>query len=441
MDCNRVICLVSAFALCLISHRVCSGPVYAHDIVGKSGVVRKSVAATSLPPYNVTPVWPVLLKNGDMESGAAIPTRWNIKSVSAGKLILSRDTTLFHSGNASLKLESDGGTAQGQAAQLVDAEAGAKVVVSGWVRSSWKIKAVVSIQPFDLEWNPIGIIPVGSVKNDSDWTPFRKEITMPPRTKRFSVTLQLEGEGAAYLDDVTLEGVTPMDRSIIPPPDLQDPTQPFNGYFTEYPLSWLNLHKMYRERAKKNPGAPLIFLGDSITQGWETGGKEQWDKYFAPLGALNFGIGSDKTCQILWRIRHGALDELSPRLVILAVGVNNLWRGDFASANITDGVIACIQAIRKKCPASRILVIGIFPTAASPDNPFRARIREINGLLARRYDGTTIQSVRFVDFGEKFLLPDGAISRELLPDALHPNAKGYEIYASNLAPVVREMMP
>ena len=381
---------------------------------------------------------PLVLRNGDMEAGGDKPDAWDAAWTGRGTIKVTRDAAVFHNGKASLKVASEGGEALGQAGQVIDAEAGAKFTVAGWVRSQGKIKVNVAIQPLDVKWTPITFTQVQYVQNDTGWTNFRKEITLPAKSARFNIAVLIEGDGSANLDDVTIEGSTPADPDAVPPPDTQDPTLGFHGYFPDYPSAWLNFHKLYVEQAKKTPNAPTVFLGDSITQGWSGAGKAQWEMNFASLGAVNFGIGGDKTSQILWRIQKGTLDGMTPKLIVLAIGVNNLWRGDFDDTKVEEGIKACVAAIREKCPLAKVLVIGILPTGEKPENPLRVRVKAINALSAKLADG---KMIRFADFGDKFLSPDGTISKAIMPDYLHPNDKGYIIYADNLTPLVKAMLP
>src|SRR5262245_52518639 len=60
-----------------------------------------------------------------------------------------------------------------------------------------------------------------------------------------------------------------------------------------------NRHKTFVEIAR---GAPIevLFVGDSITDGWRNAGQPVWDQHFAPLKPANFGIGGDTTQGVLW---------------------------------------------------------------------------------------------------------------------------------------------
>ena len=197
---------------------------------------------------------------------------------------------------------------------------------------------------------------------------------------------------------------------------------------------WVVRHDGFVEIAKKGD-VDLLFLGDSITDGWRGRGKEVWEKNYAPLKAANFGIGGDRTEHVLWRLEHGELDGIKPKLAVLMIGTNNL-RGN-TDEEIAEGNKAILDAIHKLSPDTKVLLLGIFPRSEKADNPFRARIKHINSLISKFADGKT---VKYLDIGDKFLEPDGTLPKSIMPDSLHPNAKGYEIWAEAIEPSVREMM-
>lgn len=185
-------------------------------------------------------------------------------------------------------------------------------------------------------------------------------------------------------------------------------------------------------------GFDVVFIGDSITQGWtEEVGRPTWDREFAPLKSLNLGIGGDRTNQLLWRIDDGGLTGLDPKLVVLNIGVNNFWTGDHSPDAIADGVSAVVARIRKALPKATVLNIGILPTQATPDNELRKKAAAINAILAKRADGET---VRYLDVSSAFVGADGTLPASLMPDMLHPNAAGYAAYGAALGPVVRKLL-
>ena len=187
-------------------------------------------------------------------------------------------------------------------------------------------------------------------------------------------------------------------------------------------------HNVDRVKGKR---VDLIFDGDSITDFWESKGKEVWEKNYAKLNVADFGISADRTEHLLWRLDHGQVDGLHPKLVVLLIGTNNLSQN--TDPQTTEGVTAVVRDYQKRLPDAVILLQGIFPRGEKPTDPLRQRIKTINGNLARLGDGN---KVIYLDFGDKFLEPDGSISKDIMPDSLHPSARGYEIWADAIRPQI-----
>lgn len=192
--------------------------------------------------------------------------------------------------------------------------------------------------------------------------------------------------------------------------------------------NWVKRHEGFVEMAKK--GGDVLFLGDSITDGWRGKGQAIWEKNYAPLNAINFGIGGDRTEHVLWRMQNGELEGLKPKAVVLMIGTNNTGNnrdGTPKNTNeeIAEGVTKIVQGLRTKLPGAKILLLAIFPRGEK-ETPIRARLKEINAKLAKLDDG---KMIKYLDIGDKFLEADGTLSRDIMPDLLHPNDKGYQIWA------------
>lgn len=196
---------------------------------------------------------------------------------------------------------------------------------------------------------------------------------------------------------------------------------------------WVQRHEGFVEDAKKG-GVELLFLGDSITDFWRNRGSNVWNTYYAPRHAANFGISGDRTEHLLWRITHGELDGIKPKVVVLMIGTNNTGkeRNSEKTRNTTpeviEGVTAVVKELRLKLPGSKILLLAIFPRGEVND-PQRAQIKEINEVIAKLADG---KMITFLDIGPKFLQPDGTLPKDVMPDLLHPSSKGYQIWAESM---------
>jgi lysophospholipase L1-like esterase len=206
------------------------------------------------------------------------------------------------------------------------------------------------------------------------------------------------------------------------------------------PTNWVARHEGFLAEAKQGK-FDLVFVGDSITDGWRKGGRQVWDKYYGPRHALNLGIGGDRTEHVLWRIQQGELDGLKPKAVVLMIGTNNTGKEKDGSprnstAEVIEGVTAVVKSIRAKLPQSKVLLLAVFPRG-TVDAPQRAQIKEINAAIAKLADGKMIQCL---DIGKVFLADDGSIPKTIMPDLLHPNAKGYQLWADAMEPTLAKMM-
>jgi lysophospholipase L1-like esterase len=195
--------------------------------------------------------------------------------------------------------------------------------------------------------------------------------------------------------------------------------------------AWLEVHNSLVSLAKQGD-VDLLFLGDSITQGWHENGT--WQRFYAPRKAANFGIGGDRTEHVLWRIQNGELSGIEPKLTVLLVGTNNL--SDNTPDEIAQGISAIIGEIRHRLPRTKVLLLGIFPRGRRPD-AVRDRIKSVNQKIAKFDDGSR---VRFLDIGPAFLSDEGTITREIMPDYLHLTRHGYRIWADAMEPILWSML-
>ncbi|MCE5185430.1 MAG: GDSL-type esterase/lipase family protein [Planctomycetaceae bacterium] len=198
---------------------------------------------------------------------------------------------------------------------------------------------------------------------------------------------------------------------------------------------WVDRHqKVLSEVAAGN--VDLIYIGDSITHGFDKAGKAVWEQYYAPRHAVNMGFSGDRTQHVLWRLQNGEIDGIHPKLAILMIGTNNSNKDDNTAEEIADGIKAIVEQLRTKLPQTKILVLAIFPRGEKP-SPQREKNAAASELVSKIADG---KKVFYLDINDKFLLPDGTLPREIMPDFLHPNAKGYEIWAEAIEPTVKKLM-
>jgi beta-glucosidase len=194
---------------------------------------------------------------------------------------------------------------------------------------------------------------------------------------------------------------------------------------------WMQLHEKFLAEAKQG-NIDLLFLGDSITQGW--GGNAIWKRYYGPRRAANFGIGGDRTEHVLWRLQHGEVDGIHPRDVVLMIGTNN--SRDNTAAEIIAGIKAIVDELRKRLPDSKILLLGVFPRGQRPDG-LRQKLDDVNEQISKLDDG---KSVFYLNIGKAFLNADGTISPDVMPDYLHLTAKGYRRWADAMEPTLWKLL-
>jgi lysophospholipase L1-like esterase len=195
--------------------------------------------------------------------------------------------------------------------------------------------------------------------------------------------------------------------------------------------AWMEVHKSFLAQTKKGQ-IDLLFLGDSITQGWNE--NTVWQRFYGPRHAANFGIGGDRTQHVLWRIQNGELDGIDPKVTVLMIGTNNLH--DDTPDEIAQGIKTIIAELRNRLPKTQVLLLGVFPRSPKPDSA-RERIKSINEKIARLDDGS---HVRYLDIGKAFLNADGTLSPEVMPDFLHLSTKGYRIWAEAMEPTLWSML-
>ncbi len=195
-------------------------------------------------------------------------------------------------------------------------------------------------------------------------------------------------------------------------------------------------------RAKAAPGDyDIEFIGDSITQGWEFVGKNIWNQDYSSRKVIKMGVGGDRTEHVLWRFEHGQLDGIKAKVAVVMIGTNNSGKNkdgtdSYTDSDILEGVVAIVNQIRTRQPDTKILLLGIFPRAKA-FSPQRGRLCEINQVLAKLDDG---KNIFYQDFGSQYVELDGSISKDIMPDALHPNEKGYVIWANAIEPKLKELL-
>lgn len=199
---------------------------------------------------------------------------------------------------------------------------------------------------------------------------------------------------------------------------------------------WGTRHAEKLERAK-GTDVDLLFIGDSITHGWENEGSEVWQTYYQSRNAFNLGFSGDRTEHVLWRLENGAVDGMNPELAVLMIGTNNTGHRMDPAAYTAEGVGSIVRELRDRLPETKVLILGIFPRHVSPRNEMRKRNEEINRLISALDDG---EMVNYLDVSQGFLNEDGTLRDSLMPDLLHPNSAGYQVWAEAMEPTIKQLL-
>ena len=184
---------------------------------------------------------------------------------------------------------------------------------------------------------------------------------------------------------------------------------------------------------KNLSGTDIVFIGDSITQGWDP---VLFHNFYGGRTPLNLGLWGDFTQGALWRLSHGQWGNLRPKLAVLLIGTNNTqWNG--RPEDVALGIAELVRFIQSRSPRTKVLLLGILPRGPGPSEPLRAVNARVNTLVARCADD---QNTFFLDVGSLFLGPGRVVSEQILFDYLHPTPVGYAILATAIEPLVRRIL-
>ena len=198
---------------------------------------------------------------------------------------------------------------------------------------------------------------------------------------------------------------------------------------------WMNRHESFNQRVAKGD-VGRIFIGDSITHGWEGKGKAIWEKYYIKRNAVNIVIGGALTQHVLWRLDNGNIKNISPKVAVVMIGTNNSGNGRNSAEEMIDGVTAVIEKLRTKLPKTEILLLDIFPRGQRI-NAQRGKILQVNQVLSRL---DSRPHVTFLRIGQNFVSPNGSIAKDIMPDFLHLTPNGYEIWAKSIESTLARLM-
>ena len=195
---------------------------------------------------------------------------------------------------------------------------------------------------------------------------------------------------------------------------------------------WMERHEAKLAEAKAlGKEIDLVFIGDSITHGWEGHGKDVLAELRQTYSVLPLGYNGDSTPNTIWRLQNGELDGYRAKLVMLMLGTNNYDRPE----DVLAGMKEIVALIRAKQPQATLLLLAIFPRDERPDGPSRQKNDRYNALLKTLADG---QNVVWLDLASVFTTPEGVLPKAIFPDSLHPLKPGYERWKNAVLPYFKK---
>eukprot|EP01111_Echinosteliopsis_oligospora_P011434 TRINITY_DN3778_c0_g1_i1.p1 TRINITY_DN3778_c0_g1~~TRINITY_DN3778_c0_g1_i1.p1 ORF type:complete len:254 (+),score=44.09 TRINITY_DN3778_c0_g1_i1:55-816(+) len=177
----------------------------------------------------------------------------------------------------------------------------------------------------------------------------------------------------------------------------------------------------------------VVMLGSSMFERWKTSGEKTWKALnFDRFKICNAGIGGDKSENVLWRLHDGKMFEnFKPKLIVLMIGTNNL--GSDHPDDISNGIFTIIDKLRKDCPLSHILLIGVL--TRNDELSFLSQIRSLNSSLAAKSKTFPPHELTFVEFPRILINDDDTPRGELFDDHVHLNENGYGVFGEVLEPL------
>jgi lysophospholipase L1-like esterase len=212
---------------------------------------------------------------------------------------------------------------------------------------------------------------------------------------------------------------------------------------------WAARHKAILADLPSHADSQLLLIGDSITHNYDKAEPPNqdfqpiWQQYYAPRKALNLGFSGDTTANVLWRLDHGEVAGLHPKLAVVLIGTNNTGFFGQTAEQTEEGIDAVVKDVEHRLPETKILLMGLLPTRL----PSKEENFDVNAYLGAHYAGGEDPRVSYIDISVVFYT-HGELDLSLFYDptlsppkpALHPNTVGQRLMASAIEPAVARLM-
>ena len=146
---------------------------------------------------------------------------------------------------------------------------------------------------------------------------------------------------------------------------------------------WSDRHAEKLKQLKATESVDLLMIGDSITHGWEGRGKQVWSEYYAKRNAFNIGYSGDRTEHVIWRLQHGEVDGISPKLAVIMIGTNNTGHRQDPPEQTAAGIKMILDELKKRLPKTKVLLLAVFPRGATTDDKLRKINTGINKIIKK----------------------------------------------------------
>jgi len=387
-----------------------------------------------------------LIGNGamtDISHSTKIPEGWSASSLND----VSYDQSVYKSKPGALSVSGKGSWAT----YRIGPCAGQTLRLRGWIKTEGVVDCHLAIHSFasnrlDKHWQGFH-----DPSDNKGWRLFDTTVKVVEGFAYAELIMITKGEGRAWLDDLrveSIEGGLPMAnyKTSFSQSDTSDLGDRFDSggddvlwKEKECELSWkrlwLRLHEKHKNDSSKDE-YDVLFFGGTLMKGWSRSGRSAWDRHISPMKAVNYGVAGDTSSQLLWRINHGELDGMSPKVIVLMMGSEQFRPGSpwVANEDIVKGIAAVVSQLRESFPASKILLCEL-PPLYGPEEAMR--IQEMNGQLKELRDGNQVE---VLGIGSKFLNPSGSLKNILYSREKNELSNlGYSTWATSMTSLLSEM--
>ena len=193
-------------------------------------------------------------------------------------------------------------------------------------------------------------------------------------------------------------------------------------------MDWAHLKKYEQnnsELKKINEPDRVVFMGNSITEGWSFLDKD----FFINNPFVNRGIGGQTTPQMLIRFKPDVVN-LNPKAVVILAGINDIAEntGPVTIENIAENIISMAEIA--KANEIKVFICSTLPAIDFPWSPGMdpgPKVIKLNSILKNYCDSNNIT---YVDYFSAMSDEKGGLKvpeYTTADDLVHPNLAGYKV--------------